>query len=78
VTGEVVKFPLGRVVREHRISFPLGGMPESEAIDRAAFSVRRAIETLRRQQATLIARASPSNWALISGSRSAILRRRSA
>jgi hypothetical protein len=48
----VVKFPIGRVVREHRISY-LTGDTEVEAIERAAISIRRALETLRRQKATL-------------------------
>ena len=49
----VVKFPIGRVVREHRIGPILGATPELEAIERSAISIRRAIETLRRQEATL-------------------------
>src|SRR5438094_4995002 len=49
----VVKFPIGRVVREHRILIALGATPELAAIDRSAISIRRAIETLRRQQAAL-------------------------
>jgi hypothetical protein len=48
----VVKFPIGRVVREHRISY-LTGDTEWEAIERALISMRRATITLRRQQATL-------------------------
>jgi hypothetical protein len=51
--GSVIKFPIGRVVREHRIGLALGGTPELEAIERASISVRFAIETLRRQEATL-------------------------
>ena len=49
----VVKFPIGRVVREHRIGPILGATPELEAIERSAISIRRAIETLRRQEAIL-------------------------
>ena len=49
----VVKFPIGRVVREHRVGASLGGTPELQAIEQAAISVRRAISTLRRQQASL-------------------------
>jgi hypothetical protein len=48
----VIKFPIGRVVREHRIGLS-GVTPELEAIERASISVRFAIETLRRQEATL-------------------------
>jgi hypothetical protein len=48
----VVKFPIGRVVREHRISY-LTGDTEVEAIERAAISIRRALKSLRRQEATL-------------------------
>jgi hypothetical protein len=51
--SSVVKFPIGRVVREHRIGIILAATPEAEAIGQAAISVRRAIETLRRQEATL-------------------------
>src|SRR6202030_3109765 len=50
--GSVVKFPIGRVVREHRIGLS-GATPELEAINQAAISMRRAITTLRRQEATL-------------------------
>jgi len=56
-TDTVVKFPIGRVVREHRIGPILGATPELEAIERSAISIRRAIETLRRQEATLNLRA---------------------
>jgi hypothetical protein len=49
----VVKFPIGRVVREHRIGGTQHGLPELDAIEQSATSIRRAIETLRRQEATL-------------------------
>ena len=49
----VVKFPIDRVVREHRIGMLLGVTIEAEAIDQALRSVRHAIKTLRRQEATL-------------------------
>jgi hypothetical protein len=50
--SNIVKFPIGRVVREHRTSY-LTGDTEYEVIVRAGISVRRAIRTLRRQEATL-------------------------
>jgi len=53
----VVKFPIGRVVREHRIRGTQHGSPELDAIEQAAISVRRAIKTLLRQEATLNLRA---------------------
>jgi len=53
MTGAVIKFPIGRVVREHRIGASLSGSPELDAIERSAISIRRAITTLRRQHATL-------------------------
>ena len=53
MTGTVIKFPIGRVVREHRIGNILAATPEGEAIDQALCSVRRAIKTLRRQEASL-------------------------
>jgi hypothetical protein len=53
MTGEIVKFPIGRVVREHRIGGTQHGSPELDAIEQSAISIRRAIETLRRQGATL-------------------------
>ena len=53
----VVKFPIGRVVREHRIGGTRHGSPELDAIEQAAISVRRAIKTLLRQEATLNLRA---------------------
>ena len=49
----VVKFPIDRVVREHRIGMLLGVTIEAEAIDQALRSVRHAIKSLRRQEATL-------------------------
>jgi hypothetical protein len=49
----VVKFPIGRVVREHRIGIILAATPEAEAIEQALRSISRAIVTLRRQEATL-------------------------
>jgi hypothetical protein len=52
-TDTVVKFPIGRVVREHRIGTFTGATPELEAINQAAISMRRAITTLRRQEAAL-------------------------
>jgi len=56
-TDTVVKFPIGRVVREHRIRGTQHGSPELDAIEQAAISVRRAIKTLLRQEATLNLRA---------------------
>jgi len=56
-TDTVVKFPIGRVVREHRIGMLLGVTIEAEAIDQALRSVRHAIKSLRRQEATLNLRA---------------------
>jgi hypothetical protein len=56
-TDTIVKFPIGRVVREHRIGGTQHGSPELDAIEQAAISVRRAITTLRRQAATLNLRA---------------------
>jgi hypothetical protein len=53
----VVKFPIGRVVREHRIGQIHEATPEAEAIEQAARSVRHAIQTLRRQEASLNLRA---------------------
>ena len=53
MTGAVIKFPIGRVVREHRIGASLSGSPELDAIERSAISIRRALVTLRRQEATL-------------------------
>jgi hypothetical protein len=53
----VVKFPIGRVVREHRIGHLLAATPEGEAIEQALQSVRGAIKTLERQRASLILRA---------------------
>jgi hypothetical protein len=57
MTGAVIKFPIGRVVREHRIGHILAATPEAEAIEQAAISVRQAITTLRRQEASLNLRA---------------------
>src|ERR1700732_3955284 len=56
MTGHVVKFPIGRVVREHRIGCILAATPEAEEVERALRSVRDAITTLRRQEASLILR----------------------
>jgi len=53
MSGEINKVPIGRVVREHRIAASLHGSPEFDAIERSGISIRRAIETLRRQEATL-------------------------
>jgi hypothetical protein len=50
--ANLVKFPIGRIVREHRIGSSQA-TPELEAIEQAAVSIRQAIETLRRQEATL-------------------------
>ena len=55
--SEVVKFPVGRVVREHRIGPLLMATPEAEAIEQACYSVRRAIKALQRQEASLNLRA---------------------
>ena len=52
MSGEVVKFPIGRVVREHRVG-RFDPATESEAINQALVSMRRAIKTLRHQEATL-------------------------
>ena len=52
MTGAVIKYPIGRVVREHRIGLT-SATPELEAINQAAISMRRAITSLRRQEATL-------------------------
>src|SRR5438045_1768449 len=52
-TDTVVKFPIGRVVREHRIGIILAATPKAEAIEQALRSVRDAIRTLQRQRATL-------------------------
>jgi len=49
MTGAVIKFPIGRVVRKHRIGGTQHGSPELDAIEQSAISIRRAIETLRRQ-----------------------------
>jgi hypothetical protein len=49
----VVKFPIGRVVREHRVGIILAATPKAEAIEQALRSVRAAIRTLQRQRATL-------------------------
>ena len=57
MTGAVVKFPIGRVVREHRIGQIHEATPEAEAIEQAARSVRHALKTLRRQEASLNLRA---------------------
>jgi hypothetical protein len=46
MTGAVVKFPVGRVVREHRIGCILAATPEAEEVERALRSVRDAITTL--------------------------------
>jgi hypothetical protein len=56
-TDTVVKFPIGRVVREHRIGLILAATPEAEAIEQALRSVSQAITTLRRQEASLNLRA---------------------
>jgi hypothetical protein len=55
--SSVVKFPIGRVVREHRIGNILAATPEAEAIEQARRSVSQAIKTLRRQEASLNLRA---------------------
>jgi hypothetical protein len=52
-TDTVVKFPIGRVVREHRIGIILAATPKAEAIEQALRSINHAIVTLRRQEATL-------------------------
>ena len=46
----VVKFPIGRVVREHRIAPLLAATPEAEAIDQAFRSVEHAMKSLERQR----------------------------
>src|SRR5579863_3368110 len=55
-SAEIVKFPIGRVVREHRITQVMDGSPESVALSRALRSVSRAIETMQRQRASLMLR----------------------
>ena len=55
--GSIVKFPIGRVVREHRIGNITEATPEAEAIEQALRSVRHAIKTLERQRASLNLRA---------------------
>jgi hypothetical protein len=57
VSATLIKFPIGRVVREHRIGHILAATREGEAIEQAARSVRQAIKTLRRQEASLNLRA---------------------
>jgi hypothetical protein len=52
MTGEIIKFPIGRVVRDHRVG-TLVALSEADAIEQALISNRRAISTLRRQQASL-------------------------
>jgi len=51
--SNIIKFPIGRAVREHRIGPLLGATPE-EAIEQSLVSMRRAITTLRRQHSTQI------------------------
>jgi hypothetical protein len=58
MTGAVIKFPIGRVVREHRVG-TLVALSEADAIDQALWGVRLAIKSLRRQEASLNLR----NWA---------------
>jgi hypothetical protein len=57
MTGAVIKYPIGRVVREHRIGQLYEPTAEAEAIEQALQSVRAAIKTLRRQEASLNLRA---------------------
>ena len=52
-SAAVIKFPIGRVVREHRIGAILAATPTAEAIEQALRSVSHAIKTLRHQAATL-------------------------
>jgi hypothetical protein len=52
-TDTVVMFPIGRVVREHRIGQIHEATPEAEAIERALRSMRHAIKTLEWQQSSL-------------------------
>ena len=52
-SSTVVKFPIGRVVREHRIAPLLAATPEAEAIDQAFRSVEHAMKSLERQRASL-------------------------
>jgi hypothetical protein len=51
--SNIVKFPIGRVVREHRIGLIVGATSAEEAIEQSLISMRRAITTLRRQESTL-------------------------
>ena len=53
MSGEVVKFPIGVVVRQHRIRPAIGATTEEQAIDEAMMSVRHAIKSLKRQEASL-------------------------
>jgi hypothetical protein len=48
----IVKFPIGRDVREHRIGLIVGATSE-EAIEQSLVSIRRAITTLRRRESSL-------------------------
>src|SRR5690348_9786986 len=49
MTGQVIKFSIGRVERQHRIRRAMGVTAEAEAIDEARMSVRHAIKSLQRQ-----------------------------
>jgi hypothetical protein len=51
--SNIVKFPIGRVVREHRSGLIVGETSEEAAIEQSLGSMRRAITTLRRQESTL-------------------------
>jgi len=55
--SNIVKFPIGRVVREHRNALIVGATSEEEAIAQSLVSVRRAITTLRRQESSLFLRS---------------------
>ena len=52
--SNIIKFPIVRAVREHRIGLIVGATSEDEAIEQSLVSMRRAITTLRRQHSTLI------------------------
>jgi len=55
VSGEVVKFPIGRVVRLNRLRYPLDYNPTMKELDRAVWSIDQAIASLKRQRASVFA-----------------------
>jgi hypothetical protein len=54
MSGEVVKFPIGRVVREHRVRMNFGGSVEANALDAVLHSVDDALASLKRQRSSLL------------------------